>query len=164
MDAKWAIYRKNFGQIAVERWFYHWKTILAIRSKSGRNLTIGSWFYRWIKPRFNLGHQMHDHWRWAWFGPLDQRRRDLSHQITQKKNKKNGQKISDFPSSSPIFSIYRRFIVSPLYIIDLSTIFTYILQYFSLLINLHEISCRRPSIHDISSIYPNIFFHAQNKG
>ena len=104
MNAKWAIYRKILGQNS------HWKMILPLEKHPSL----------WIKPRFNLGRQMHDRWRRTWFGPLDH---------VEGSNKK-----------LMIFHHICRF-------------FADILRYFSHSINLHEILCQRPPIHDISTIY-----------
>ena len=51
-------------KITIGTLFYHWKSILAIGSKSGSNLAIGSLYYHW-NHIWAIGST------WAWSGPSD---------------------------------------------------------------------------------------------
>ena len=93
---------------------------------------------RWIKPRFNQGHWMDDHWRcWrrTWFG--------LSNHA-----KGRGKKLP----KKQRFSIVQYYFLNLLPFVNVSLIYRWnfakILRFFSPSINLHE----------ISAIHPNIFF------
>ena len=150
-----------WAKIAIGRLFYLWKTILAIGSKSGRNLTVGSWYYHWIKPKFNLGFWIDDHSRQTWratSGPLDQHGRDLGRQIKLEKGVKMLPKNRLFYSVKGCFSIklviYRLILINRRYI---DNFFIDFYRNFSSPIFLHKILCRPLSIHDISSMYPDIF-------
>ena len=164
MDAKWAICRKILGQNR------RWKMILPLKNDFGRWIKIWTKYDRWImilqlekypnhwiKPRFNLGRQMHDrwrHWRWVWSRPSDHvkgrdKKLPKKHRNNCHHHKRFFHFIGDLSPFPDISSIHRWY-------------FADILQFFSPPIKLHEISCRRLSIHDISSIYPNIFFHGHN--
>ena len=76
---------KFWAKIVVERWFYHWKTILVVRSKSGWNLIVGSWNNCW-NIISTIGSNPDSIWGVGWTTTMTiGRGHDLGRQITLKR-------------------------------------------------------------------------------
>ena len=162
---------KFWAKIAVERWFYCWKTILAVGSKSRWNLIIGSWLYH-KKSILAIGSNPYSIWgvEYMIVGGIGDGY-DLGYQIMLKGEIKNRQFMAEISSKNRRFStvpsdffnlsvIYHIFFW---YIIDLSMIFCW---YFANFLpsdkspwNIVSIPSDTWYIDNISSIYPDIFFH-----
>ena len=118
---------KFWAKIAIERWFYRWKTILAVGSKSRWNLIIGSWLYH-KKSILAIGSNPYSIWgvEYMIVGGIGDGY-DLGHQIMLKGEIKNRQFMAEVSSKNQrfstipgdffnlsviyhIFSIYHRFI------------------------------------------------------
>ena len=136
-----------WAKIAVGTLIYHWKSILAVGSKSGSNLAVGLPYYHWSR-RINTDVI------WA------VRSRCMKEGKYHKKIMLHRYFVTrgDFFKISPIYlpePIYRRYLRKylPIYRRYFGDIYGNI----SPPIFLHEILCRPLPIHDISPIYPDIF-------
>ena len=132
IDAKWAIYRWNWAKIAIGTLSYRWNSILAVGSQIGSNLAVGS---------------LYNHWKSILVvGSTRRERSDIS-----PKNRQSIDVTGDFNGKS---SIYRVSLIYWWYIADF---FSDFLRFFPPSIFLLQMSCRPPSIRDISSIYRQYF-------